>query len=212
MSRRSNETPAFRMSLIAALGEGLLAAIAAIWIWSRDLTLYWGDPWYGMVLGVLATVPLLVLNLTVFFSPVARWGPFKQCAAFRDEFVLPLSALLGPAGAVAVAITSGFAEELLFRGAIEGELRGFVTETGAALVSAAIFAYPHVAANTRRFPFVLALYFLLGLYFSALARSAGGLISAMIGHGLYNFCALIYMQKYHPPDRRISREFSDGDH
>lgn len=86
--------------------------------------------------------------------------------------------------ALALAVLSGFAEELFFRGAVQGALGRLGW-----LWAAALFSLLHSGPG-RPFRLWGGFAFLAGLVFGGLVAWRGNLLPAIVGHGLVNAVSL----------------------
>lgn len=142
--------------------------------------------------GAAAALPLLALN-HLLWKISAKW-PESVLARFSREVIVPLCRNISLPLAVLIAIASGFAEELLFRGAINQVLIQTMGQLFAALVSSTLFAYVHFIGNLKRFGGMLPLYTFVGLYLWAVMQLTGSLSAAMVAHGVYNFLAIVLIR------------------
>jgi len=86
---------------------------------------------------------------------------------------------------VAVVGLAPFFEEIIFRGFLYRQLRARSGPLGAALVSAAVFSAVHLSPGT------IVPLFGLGLLLAAVTERSGGLLPAMLLHGLWNGGSLV---------------------
>jgi len=126
----------------------------------------------------------LALGLALGVALLAVWLVARRLTPAAGALEETLARLLGPLGRdelVALALISAIAEEVAFRGALQGAI-GFV---GAAVV----FALLHIGPGA---PFRLwSLYALVGgLAFGAATRQRGALAAAILGHLLVNLVQL----------------------
>jgi uncharacterized protein len=152
-----------------------LAVGGAVWIGLREgvipLRLFL-DPqewWLDLLLGVVAG--LLLLGL---------WKGAERIFPLARDLENQLGAVLGPLGrteVIALAVLSGFAEELFFRGAVQGSF-GWVVAT-------VLFALLHTGPGSAfRLWTLFAL--LAGLLFGALMVLRGNLLGPVVAHFLVN--------------------------
>ena len=182
------KTPSAILSA-ALLSEGLLTLVAYGIYWLTGLSPAFSTSVNHIVLGAVAAVPLLLLNHIIW-----RWSlkhPQTVFARFSREIIVPLCARISPPLAFTVAVLSGFAEELLFRGALNQVLIESVGTGLAAVISSALFAYVHFIGNLKRFGGMLPLYTGVGLYLWGVTCVTGSLTAAMVAHGVYNFLAIV---------------------
>lgn len=154
----------------------------------------------GVLVGVLATLPLLAFNFMIFgISTANRQSPliFEK---FKREIIRPLCGDLNPPIALTVAIASGIGEELFFRGLLTPKLAPLISIQLGVILSSAIFAYVHFIGVARQYARIVWYYFLFGLYFSILALAGWGLVPAMICHALYNLLAMLYVRYWDIPN------------
>jgi membrane protease YdiL (CAAX protease family) len=167
----------------------VLALAGALWIGLREgpvpLRLFFpGQNWWqDLGLGLAAGALLLAL-----------WGLGRRFLAAAAELEDHLASLLGPISgtdAVALALLSGFAEELFFRGAVQGSLGLWA--------AAALFALVHTGPNR---PFLLWTAFaaVAGLLFGGLMAWRGSLLAPISAHVVVNAVNL----------RALSRRFEDS--
>ena len=123
---------------------------------------------------------MYVLNLLIEQSGIPN--------TMEDTFI---AMSRNPFGILSIALLAPILEELLFRGAIQGQLQ----ESGmrpwtAILVSSLIFGVVHM--NPAQIPFA----FLLGMMFGWLYYRTGSLLPGIVGHVLNNSIASINMLLY----------------
>lgn len=162
--------------------------------------LFWPSsrPWIDLAAGGGAA--LLLLGL---------WEGLRRFSAAARQVETDLAALLGPisaADAVALAALSGFAEELFFRGAVQGAW-GWIAAT-------VLFALLHTGPKPafRAWTLFAAL---AGLLFGALVEWRGNLLSPIFAHFLVNAINLARLARRPDesgrlPNSRDERESSDG--
>jgi CAAX protease family protein len=162
------------LMLFAAGFYGLLAAGGLIWNYLRTgrglpTSLMGGEVWQSLGLGVaLAIVVLLVTGPLMSRQSAMRWLAFE------------IRALIGPVNAgtaLILALMSGGAEELFFRGAMQPVL-------GLTLTSVA-FGLLHIGPD-RRFLAWTAFAIILGFLFGGIVVITGNLLGPMVGHILVN--------------------------
>ena len=96
-----------------------------------------------------------------------------------------------PFGVLSIALLAPLLEELLFRGAIQGQLQTMIQKPWVAIIiSSFIFGVVHM--NPAQIPFA----FLLGMLFGWLYYRTGSLLPGIIGHVLNNSVATINMILY----------------
>jgi membrane protease YdiL (CAAX protease family) len=153
----------------------ILALAGAIWIGARrgviPLSLFF-DPWrWWLDLGAGIGSGLLLLG--------AWWGA-ERAFPLAKELEARLAATLGSittSEAVALAALSGFAEELFFRGAVQGTL-GWVAAT-------ALFGLLHSGPG-KAFRLWTLFAFVAGALFGGIMVWRGNLLGPVVGHFLVN--------------------------
>jgi membrane protease YdiL (CAAX protease family) len=153
----------------------VLALAGVLWIGARrgiiPLSLFFdvGRWWLDLALGLGSGLLLL-----------AAWWGAERAFPLARELEARLAAALGPltaAEAVALALLSGFAEELFFRGAVQGTL-GWL---GATLLFAVLHSGPG-----RAFRLWSLFALLAGGLFGAVMAWRGNLLAPVVGHFLVN--------------------------
>ena len=167
----------------------LLAIAGAIWFGSSQgsisLALFF-DPatwWVDLALGLLAGLALVVL-----WDGARRFVPaMGRLEKLLAEHIGPLE----PAEAYALALISGFSEELFFRGAVQTSW-GFGWAT-------VIFTLMH-SGSGRVFRWWTLFAFVAALVFGGLTLYRGSILAAVVAHTVVNAINL----------RRLAAEFSDS--
>ncbi|MCO6431771.1 MAG: CPBP family intramembrane metalloprotease [Deltaproteobacteria bacterium] len=184
---------------VAVLSEGALLLLSLLWNWWRPADLYLvfdGDAVYK---GLRATGPLIAFNFGVFGVLANLKDKYRIYREFRDKIVYPLCRNLSVAGALILAVCSGTAEEILFRGVMYYEARSLLEAPLAAVLVSLLFAYVHFIGVLRRYFAVFVFYCLFGLYFAYLVEWTGNLAVPIIAHGLYNFLAILMIKYFVKP-------------
>lgn len=136
----------------------------------------------------------LALGLAAGGFLLAVWQLGRRFLPRAVELEDHLASLLGPisgSDAVALALLSGFAEELFFRGAVQGTFGLWVT--------AALFAVIHTGPH-RSFRLWTAFAAVAGLLFGGLMVWRGNLLAPVVAHVLVNAVNL----------RELSRRFEES--
>ena len=105
-----------------------------------------------------------------------------------------------PMGILSITLLGPMLEELLFRGAIQGELQRQMKPWKAIIVSSLLFGLVHM--NPAQIPFA----FLLGMLFGWLYYRTGSLLPGLVGHVLNNSVATVNM--YLNGDATIEEQMS----
>jgi membrane protease YdiL (CAAX protease family) len=165
-----SRTAFLRLEWLLSVG---LTVVSLAWVAWRDLPL------------ALAPTPGTIAAGMV--AGAALWGTIPillRSAAMRrvwTEVLLPFSRTLGTRDVVAIALLSGFSEELFFRGVLLPEI-GLVA-------SSICFGALH-ALCTAYFLWAS----LIGAGFGALALGSGSLVAAIAAHATYNLGALLLLR------------------
>jgi membrane protease YdiL (CAAX protease family) len=148
---------------------GLLAATALLWLWLSGRSLQLGTGWASAGLGLL--LGLLVAALSRILLARAVWA---RELALAFVHLLPR---LRTRDMLVVALASGCAEELFFRGALQPAV--------GLLPASLIFGLLHVGPSRRFLPwtvFALA----MGLALGALYEHTGDLVGPILAHVCIN--------------------------
>jgi membrane protease YdiL (CAAX protease family) len=180
-----------RLLPLAVLGEGALILLGGLWIYVGGLRMQLGDPAVAVAAGVgtalgLSTVQWWLQRHAPDVPPVARLRQLTR------TMLVPLFATLSLPELVAISALAGLGEEIFFRGAMQPAL-GWPIATIA-------FALCHV---TRRSWALGAWALAAGGGLAALAILTDGLLAPIVAHAVYDFVALIWVQ-------RLAREGTPG--
>ncbi len=175
---------------------GLVASGALAWGAIRgNVDLYhYPEPWLGLAFPVSTglaiasgvAVGVLVIALTRVFVRRATWA-----RRLHSEFRSLLGPLTGPEIAV-FALTSGIAEEMLFRGAMQPAL--------GLLLSGLLFGLVHVGPRKSFLPWTIWAA-TMGWVFGALYAATGELLAPVIAHFLINYENLHFIDAYDPSSK-----------
>ena len=178
----------------------LMAVAGVLWIGFRvdgpiPLSLFL-DPagwWIDLLLGIGAGVLLLGL-----------WWLGERVSPLARELEEQLAAVLGPlttAEAVSLAVLSGFAEELFFRGAVQGQW-GWLAAT-------LLFAVLHTGPG-RAFRVWTLFAVVAGGLFGGLMEWRGNLLAPVIGHFVVNGVNLRRLASRAFDSARLPRSEEEG--
>ena len=173
--------------------EASLAVVAIILGWLADTNpfanLHFSES--GLVAGILATLPLLLIFLTLQQLPHTAIQKIKNLLEvtfgsnlcqlhWTDLFIL--------------ASVAGFSEEVLFRGFLQPWLENIWNATAGLILSNVIFALVHAVT-----PLYALLALLIGCYLSLSLDYQGerNLLIPIVIHSLYDFAAfLVILHNY----------------
>ena len=169
---------------VAVFGEGLLAGIAAFWIWSRGLPVEVGDPLVALSVGLTAAAAMSLAN----YGLLRMVPPVRPVRAIRRLYVekfRPLFAAATPVEILVVSLAAGIGEELLFRGAVQAEF-GLV-------VASVCFGLAHIGGRVW---FVFGFWVVvMGLGLGGLTVVTGGLGASIVSHVVYDAAAITYIHR-----------------
>jgi membrane protease YdiL (CAAX protease family) len=166
-------------------GLGVLAVVLA-WAFGVSILAAFGGDWVqGLIWGVLATGPMLVMLVGLERSQAA-W--VVELRAFVEQRLVPLFEGIGPVGIFLVALSAGVFEELLFRAVIQQGLSDWLGVWPALILASVLFGLVH--AMTLSY-FILATF--MGLYLGGLYVWTDQLLAPMLTHFLYDWAALAWL-------------------
>lgn len=187
----------YRLGWVAYL---LMAVAGILWIGFRTdgpiplgLFLDRDGWWLDLLLGIGSG--LLLLGL---------WWAGERISPLARQLEEQLAAVLGPltpAEAVALAVLSGFAEELFFRGAVQGQW-GWLAAT-------LLFAVLHTGPG-RAFRVWTLFAVVAGGLFGALMEWRGNLLAPVVGHFLVNGVNLRRLASRAVDSVRLPRSEEEG--
>lgn len=175
----------------AILFEGGLGVVALIWAywqqipWQQALTPIVPYCWLGIAAGVV----LLLINYAIIEYGSQYVPALQTIKSLMEHQVAPLFKALHPASAIVIAIISGGAEELFFRGVLQTQI-GLV---GASL----LFGLAHVWRKTA-IPYGIYAA-VIGGYFGGLYLLTQNLWVPMLAHMINNGVAILYCQHMADP-------------
>lgn len=168
---------------------------------------WWGNgPVSAVAIGVALALGMLG---AVHWLKRMGWAWFREIETILDQLLVPSLRRCRIGQLFVLALLAGVGEELLFRWAIQGWLELFghwlladrvltkvpfliashsLVFIGAATITAVLFGLCH--AVTRAYWILAAV---MGLIFSFVVVGGGGLIGAIIAHGLYDFLAFLWL-------------------
>ena len=186
---------------LALISEGFLLLLSAGWIHLRELHLPLFLSETHLVLGIAATVPILIFNLGIF-EILATKKRSPRYLEFKQEIIIPLCKNLDVSAAAFVSLSAGVAEEILFRGVLNTELASLTTPLIGFTASSALFAVIHFGTQAPKYWSIVLLYFCIGLYFTYLVEESGSLVPAIVAHAFYNFVTMLYIRYWAIPRDR----------
>jgi uncharacterized protein len=184
----------------AASFEASLAFLAVLigWIAGRPPTETLRVDPYSILLGIIATLPLLGLLVACQYVP---WRPILEVRRVLDELIVPMFKHCSRLEMAAISFLAGLGEELLFRGVFQAALVDwtgeFLPHSPAAAMVGDWIAIVSVAILFGLLHAVNASYAVLaacmGLYLGWLWMATGNLAVPIVAHAVYDFLALLYI-------------------
>jgi membrane protease YdiL (CAAX protease family) len=179
-----SQRPGIRVVAVAACLELALAvmgialgAIAGV----GALDSFSWDP-EDAAIGVLATLPLLVVFRVAWRSPAAA---LQKIRAQLERLLSELFADTSTVGLAVVSLAAGIGEEILFRGFVQGWLESMLgTPTGLAAASL-LFGAAHPISTGY-----VAIATIMGAYLGALYLATENLLAPIVTHALYDLVVL----------------------
>jgi membrane protease YdiL (CAAX protease family) len=176
-----------QLVLFALLLEGGLAVLAwgLGWLLEQPAweTLQW--TWHDAALGVIVSLPLLLI-----FLLCTRWplGPLARIKQVADEVIRPLFAACRLPDLALISLLAGLGEEMLFRGVFQGALSRWLGPWPGIILASTLFGLLHLV--TPSYALMAAL---MGMYLGCVWIATGNLLVAIVAHALYDFLALCYL-------------------
>ncbi len=143
--------------------------------------------WSGLVTGILAAIPLLVL---LFWSRRTTMRPFPQLRRDFERLVAPMFRGTTRLDYLVIALAAALGEETFFRGLVQPGLANWIGPWSALLLTSVLFGAAHWINPTYS---VLAM--LAGIYLGGFMLVSGNLLVPMIVHFLYDYVALAVVMK-----------------
>jgi membrane protease YdiL (CAAX protease family) len=175
-----------------AIGELGFAIVAAVYLqrWSSGVPIRVPSLRGGSLI-VLATVGLFVLNRGVLL--------LLHTAGYDFTYLLVRTFSAQPVLLLVMAVVSilivGPAEELLFRGAIQGRLGRAFGPIGAIGITSLLFTPLHTEPGAAvAIAAILGVVFISSVVFGYLYERTGNLTSSILAHGFYN--ATVFVASY----------------
>ncbi len=175
---------------LALLGIAALAFKLLKWPALEDLK--WD--WLHLAVGVIAVGPMLVLFGWMLKSGSPSLAIIRR---FMEHVVRPIFGAWSILQLAVISILAGVCEEFLFRGLIQDGLTRPIGVPSAIIVASAAFGLAHPINR----PYVIAAT-AIGVYFGILYAATGNLLTPIVTHAVYDFCALIYFLRVYEGDPR----------
>jgi len=173
-----------RLLFQVGLLEGGLLVVALLWAWwqniplDRALTLTLN----ACLLGILAGLLLLTLNYVVIEYGARYSHILRTLKSLVEADVSPLFRHVDLQTIVGIALISGAAEEVFFRGVLQAQFGIWVASI--------VFGLAHVWKKTAIYYGIYAA--LMGLVFGNMYSLSGNLWVPILAHIVNNFVAILY--------------------
>lgn len=179
-----------QLILAAILMEGLLILIWGIWRAFTDYNYIFNLNIQSTLYGLLAVVPLLLLNFCLFLNNPR--GIFKS---FTEEIIKPLCRNISFSGSIFISLAAGICEELFFRDFLFSVVNHVSNIYLAILINSLAFGVVHFIGHLKKYWSLAILYTLIGVFFSLLLLWSQSLITVIIAHAIYDFLAINLVRK-----------------
>jgi membrane protease YdiL (CAAX protease family) len=125
--------------------------------------------------------------------------PVRRLRELVHEAIVPLFASESLASLALISALAGLGEEMLFRGLLQAGLAAWINGPHGAwlamLVASLLFGLVHWISSSHA---VLAT--VIGIYLGCLFWVSGHLLVPIVAHALYDFLALVWLVRWHPPE------------
>lgn len=199
---KTNGTPDITSLAVVVEGALLLLALGIGWLIGHPPIELVRVQWPGLILGAVATIPLIVV---VWGSTRTQWRPIHRFVQQVEEKVFAVVGGLSRMDVVLISCMAGIAEEFMFRGLIQPGLGRLSDPTVALVVTSLLFGLAHLV--TISYALVAAL---MGLYLGWIATASDNLLVPIVAHALYDLWALTYLIEHRGAAIRDRLERADA--
>lgn len=167
--------------------EGVLLLIATAWSWLREIPLAGTliPTGHGLLLGTASGIALSISGSSIYW--LAKFKIFKWLGGIREliaKELAPLFSTITLFDVLLVAVTSGFCEEIFFRGVLQQQF---------GILSASImFGFLH--SPSLRYPQYGIWAFVAGLFLGWLYDYTGNLWAPIVAHIVNNIIGLLLLR------------------
>ena len=171
--------------------EGGMLAVG--WFWANMIGFeFLGQlniSWTTTVLGLLATVPML---LALFWFGRSQWEPMVCLRELSERLIRPMFANSTVADLAIISVLAGLGEEALFRAAFQPWVDSLIGITASIIIVSVVFGLVHYVS------FAYAVYAtIIGAYLGILLIVTDSLWVPIVVHAVYDFIGLYYIVKIH---------------
>jgi uncharacterized protein len=145
------------------------------------------------LIGVAGAVPPFAL---FWWTLRSNLPPLLRHRTLMENLMLPMFANWKVRHMAIVSALAGISEEALFRGAVQGDLADRIGVSAALVLASLAFGTAHLITWTYGIMAAI-----IGVYLGALWIWTGNLLTPMLTHAVYDFCALIYLLFLHSGGR-----------
>lgn len=198
-------TSTTQLMILGILMEGGLGLVGLCGTWLFHIRLHrnvdWS--WHGLLLGILGTIPLLLV------LPIVELAPGRAFARLRllyDELLAPLFRPVRLRDLFLISLAAGLGEEIFFRGFLQSGLERVIPNWGNVLGLMELNTFLAIASSAILFGLchpISGLYVtvtaLMGFYLGVLFSVTGNLLVPIVAHGFYDFLALLYLARWRRP-------------
>lgn len=170
----------FRVFLL----EGGLLGVALLWAFWQAIPLHIAltPTMNACVIGIVAGLLLLTINYVVIEYGARYSSILRTLKTLIEVDVSPLFRRIDVHAVIVIAILSGVAEEIFFRGVLQAQFGIWI--------ASAVFGLAHIWKKTA---IVYGMYAaLIGLVFGGLYEHSGNLWVPILAHIVNNFIAILY--------------------
>lgn len=180
------------LPFIAGLAyELVLLAVALLWGQFFHCSAFAGFrwAWEDAGVGAVAVLPPLAFFLWTLKSKAAV---FRRHQELLENLLRRVFANWPIIQLLTLSLCTGIAEEALFRGAIQGSLAERIGPGLALVLGSLAFGAVHIVTWTYA---IIAAF--IGAYLGLLWTWTGNLLTPIVTHAVYDFCALVYFLKWY---------------
>jgi len=181
---QNGRTFAFAMGFESGLG---FVGFALAWLAGISLTDRLEITLPAVQRGLVVALPMLAMLGALSLS---SWAPLIEIRRHVEQLVSELFAESSWLELALISLAAGVGEELLFRGAVQPWIASWTTPLVGWAVASLLFGLAH-AMTTGYFVLATA----IGGYLGWLAMGFDDLVAPIVAHAVYDFVALLYVQK-----------------